>query len=745
MINQTNEVRSSSTDPSVVTPPEPINKFQEINGLVDLALKNRPTEPARPLSKKRIMFMYLLRRIYRIIKAVFQAIFVPSRPISICKEAQAFVEQKKLVLKSKNERSFRNALVTHYTDLSQLQKKQGNIIESYKTMEIANKIKGASSRKVYETFVRLQKQLAVFDNHDQLLSKIADGLKELNEPEREQLKEKLKDLHQATSELLVGYSHVSRKIDDIFAVYRGNFAHKFRKIDQLTRNSFTNLPLAPEKVAVTTAQKCTTIPDLKKKLEELKKSGNTTQAKSLERTLKDLQTIEEIKAKNGFTKSVVIGTCSFGTGHKITAQALKEHIGKAAHVRIIDPTVEILVEHRDWMYKLGKFLGIDLSGAKTFNWILQKQKYWIVNLENKIDNFFCRVFKKRKNGIAAPGDVKSNQILRQHLLMERPDLIATTYHMDLNIFLDVAREMGIPLVHIPTDMDVKMDEVFIGGIKPGRHFKIFIPDDNVATLKSANLGLNNLHFKKGQGESGSTGDPTPADPHNFRKNGGEVAGIPLRPEFYIQRTAQEIAEIKKEHGIDPEAKVVLVLSGGNGQELPYPEMLMNAPNNGQKYHMIIVAGGNKAAGDKFIKLSAKNPNVTIEVAMDPSVATEKTPYYVGASEMSRLHAISDVAITKPGGVSIAELLQTGVPMIPDRRMTPMVWEDFNIDVVKDSKRGLPYTGKENFLDLLDKVVSFGKKPKADRSKWFTEVMEEMIAEAEADVKLVQQRKYRQEG
>lgn len=168
--------------------------------------------------------------------------------------------------------------------------------------------------------------------------------------------------------------------------------------------------------------------------------------------------------------------------------------------------------------------------------------------------------------------------------------------------------------------------------------------------------------------------------------------------------------------------------------------------------MIVIAGGNNAVGnalnekkkigEKFI--TGKNPNVTLEVAEDPYEGTEDQPYYIGASELSRLHAISDVAISKPGGLSLGELLQTGVPIIPDRRVIPMEWEDFNIEVIRQKNRGKPFTGTEDFLSLINEVASLGKKPANYRFQLFIRQMAKMITTIEDDTNptLVESRRYR---
>ena len=323
-------------------------------------------------------------------------------------------------------------------------------------------------------------------------------------------------------------------------------------------------------------------------------------------------------------------------------------------------------------------MGKEWCSTKAFNWILKEQKYWMVNFENKVDRFIRSLFGlEGKNGVASPAkgiDSCAKRLIRLHFLMERPDLVMTTYHMDLNPLIEVAEELGLPLQHLPTDLDVKIKEVF-GKEKPDyEYFNTFLPDNNEMTMNSVKtVPSAQCHFEQ--------------KPESEVK---EVAGMALRPEFYISRGKEEISAIKKEKGIDPDVKVILVLSGGSGQELPYPEMLLNAPNDGKKYHMIVIAGGNNAVGnalnekkkigEKFI--TGKNPNVTLEVAEDPYEGTEDQPYYIGASELSRLQAISDVAISKPGGLSLGELLQTGVPIIPDRRVIPMEWEDFNIEVIR---------------------------------------------------------------
>ncbi|MCE5319301.1 MAG: hypothetical protein LLG04_18295 [Parachlamydia sp.] len=686
-------------------------------------------------------------------------------------------------LKRNDQGAFRKALIAHYRETGLQKKKNENLVSFYCYQELGKKIKAASEEETFATFVRLQRHLTLFDNHDLILSHLAKRLNAIHQlgsshtdaNELNQIQDKLHRLHQDSQKLLADYAFISPEVDDLFACYRGSFAQKFRimqeRLDQLSPGNAigmdAELPLAPKKRAddkPAASRGPSPRMVLEKKLEEIRQKLEkkellnpqeierlNVQANSLKRTLADLQAIELMKGENKqvsshapHKKSIMIATCSFGTGHKQAAHALKGHIGNAARVSILDPTEydSEFVKKNDWLCKLGKKFGKKWSFANVFNHILKDQQYWMINIYSRlsrINRVLGRAFKPAQISNSQPcraGQKKLKHFLRQRFLMERPDLLVTTYHMDLKPFIQTAEEMGLPLLHVPTDLDVKMEEIFGNSSPSYTHFKTFLPDNNRATLETVkHLGADKIHSETVDGEE------------------QQVAGIALRPEFYVKRSKEEIAAIKKERGIDPEAKVLLVLSGGNGQELPYPEMLLNAPNNGKKYHMIVVAGSNneagnnlnqkKEAGKRFI--TGKNPNITVEVAEDPAIATAQQPYFIGASELSRLHAIADVAITKPGGLSIGELLQTGVPMIMDRRVTPMVWEDFNIKVVKEQKRGLAYTGKHSIMDLIDEVVELGKKPRPNYSKWFTAQMMEMIAKAEdvTNPVMVQHRKYKE--
>lgn len=697
-------------------------------------------------------------------------------------QESSYIDQLKEYAQNNELGAFRSSLIGHYKELSD--KNKDNKVAYYCFKEMANKIESVPEHETYIIFIRFTHQLNMLKKHNQLLANIVKGLSEYTDNDLQkwmrdfdELKQ-LDELHKYSSALLSDYHVVSSEVDEIFAYYRGEFAVKYRNIEASIAKinnkfnysqslKFSELPLSPGLIRNVKIGS----PKKEEVISHKVWESEYNKIVALCRSVMELSTINEGRAEakesvdneSVFVKeatsgkelskslnpeqvnSIMLVTCSFGTGHKITARAIKDLIGPSSHVSIVDPTEYdggILVKETDWIYKLGRLLGKKWSSTIVFNWILQEQHYWMVNLENKIDKFIRSLFKiGGKNGVAPSArgvETKSKELLRHRILMERPNLITTTYHMDLNPFLEVAEELGLPLLHVPTDLDVKMAEVFGDNRPEYEHFRIVLPDSNEETLETARiLREDQIHMVTNEGSEIS------------------VTGIVLRPEFYIQRTPEEIQQLKEEAGIDPEATVIAVMSGGNGQDLPYPEMLLNSVDNGKKYHMIVVVGGNTAAGnalnakrkegERFIRGS--NPNVTVQVLEDPTAATKTNPYYVSGKAISRMHAVADVGITKPGGLSIAEFMQTGVPMIPDRRKDPMKWEDFNIGVLNRQNRARAYTGRENFLDLIDEVKALGKKPKPNRAGLIMQQMAVMInkAEDDTDASIVQRRKYLTRG
>ena len=70
-------------------------------------------------------------------------------------------------------------------------------------------------------------------------------------------------------------------------------------------------------------------------------------------------------------------------------------------------------------------------------------------------------------------------------------------------------------------------------------------------------------------------------------------------------------------------------------------------------------------------------------------------------------AISDVIITKPGPGSIAEALESNVPMILDQTCGTIWWEEMNVSFVVSHGFGESLTSFKEFATIFPKYITDG--------------------------------------
>jgi len=123
-------------------------------------------------------------------------------------------------------------------------------------------------------------------------------------------------------------------------------------------------------------------------------------------------------------------------------------------------------------------------------------------------------------------------------------------------------------------------------------------------------------------------------------------GIPIDPVFTQKKNIQEL---KKKYNLKEDIPTILVMGGGLGfgpiEKVVY---YLNEIKN-IEFQIIVVAGTNKELELKLIEAIANLPKLT------------KVFGYVNF--IDELMKVSDISITKPGGMTSAESLACGLPMI----------------------------------------------------------------------------------
>lgn len=124
-----------------------------------------------------------------------------------------------------------------------------------------------------------------------------------------------------------------------------------------------------------------------------------------------------------------------------------------------------------------------------------------------------------------------------------------------------------------------------------------------------------------------------------------VTGIPVMPVF-AERPSR--AACAAELGLDPERKTLLMMSGGAGiggiERLA--EGLLRLEED---FQLLALAGRNERLLDDLRRLASSHPGRLFPLGFTTTI--------------ERVMAASDLAITKPGGLTTSECLAVGLPMI----------------------------------------------------------------------------------
>jgi processive 1,2-diacylglycerol beta-glucosyltransferase len=124
-----------------------------------------------------------------------------------------------------------------------------------------------------------------------------------------------------------------------------------------------------------------------------------------------------------------------------------------------------------------------------------------------------------------------------------------------------------------------------------------------------------------------------------------VTGIPIMPSFSgrLSRT-----ECSRELGLDPARKTLLMMSGGGGlgDSVKLAERLLELDG---EFQIVALSGRNEKKLKKLKALAAQYPGRLFPTGFTDTI--------------ERAMAASDLAITKPGGLTSSECLAMGLPMI----------------------------------------------------------------------------------
>ena len=122
-------------------------------------------------------------------------------------------------------------------------------------------------------------------------------------------------------------------------------------------------------------------------------------------------------------------------------------------------------------------------------------------------------------------------------------------------------------------------------------------------------------------------------------------GIPFDPKF---NELQDRIKISQKLRLDPDAPTILIMGGGQGLG-PIHGIIDSLDSLERKVQMIVVTGTNKKLYSSVKKKIEK--------------CASRIVLYGYASNVHELMSVSDIIITKPGGITTSEVLAKRIPMV----------------------------------------------------------------------------------
>lgn len=304
-------------------------------------------------------------------------------------------------------------------------------------------------------------------------------------------------------------------------------------------------------------------------------------------------------------KKVLIFYASYGGGHLSAAKSIQKYLEE--HY-----SAEVKSEIIDCMKYINTTLDVVTTGAYR-------------EMAKKAPNLWGKVYSNSQSGVLGHVSSRANKImaikLKKLICEKNPDLIISTHPFSSQMvsYLKKKGKVNCKLATILTDF--ASHEQWLVGHEYTNFF--FVSNDNMEKeLCDYGVAKDKIH----------------------------VTGIPMSDRFFekFDRTS-----ILRMFNLMPDKKVILFFGGGEfglGKERTV-QILRSLILNAHDYQIVAISGKNEKMKEAFESL-VKELNVSSKVKI--LGFTDKVP---------ELMSISDLVVTKPGGLTTTESLASHLPII----------------------------------------------------------------------------------
>lgn len=301
------------------------------------------------------------------------------------------------------------------------------------------------------------------------------------------------------------------------------------------------------------------------------------------------------------THKILILSGELGDGHKQAALAIQEAAS------LYQPNIEAeIVDFMKWthphLHSFGKFF--------YKQWVHRfPGLYGYLFQKTRPDNSFSQLFKK----------VKMFDLQRMLNLLDeiKPTVVVSTFP-PAAAAMSLLKCQGLTEVPTVTVITDHTDHSY--WIHPGTDQYIVGSEEVRKALKKYNLGDQQI----------------------------VVTGIPVKPRF---AQTFDRSMLRQKFGIEAKQPTVLVMGGGFGIISKELTSLLWSSNYPSPVHFIVVCGRNEKLCKQLSERLRREPT------------RNKLSLYGYCDHVEELMAVSDLIVTKPGGLTTSEAITMGLPML----------------------------------------------------------------------------------
>ncbi len=343
-------------------------------------------------------------------------------------------------------------------------------------------------------------------------------------------------------------------------------------------------------------------------------------------------------------KKIIIFYASYGGGHLSAARSIKECIDNN-----YDSFDSELI---DCVKYINKALDIVTTTAYS-------------EMAKKVPNAWGHIYKQSEKGPLAKISSASNKIMAiklNKLLQEKqPDLIICTHPFASQMcsYLKKKEKLNVKIATILTDFAI--------------HNQWIVGHEYIDYFFVSHLGMKEALIKEG-----------------ISNDKIYATGIPLSNKFLLK---YDKSEILKSFGLSPNKKTVLFFGGGEfglGKSQTF-NIFKSFVLNNNNIQIVAISGKNgkmKEDFENFVEENHKENSVKILSYTD---------------KVAQLMSISDLVVTKPGGLTTTESLASGLPIVVINPIPGQ--EEENAEFLEQNEVAIWIKKGDNVEEILNKLFS----------------------------------------